>query len=180
MEFLGYFWNTQAIIYQCFFNLHGITSNESCFQTNAEFNVKITVWWFPFFRRSVFSCLWWRNHYCLCLVLSTFYLFHLMFLSVFISKALRIFFVHVWHYGDCSWVNPVELSMTLFGVFSHVECPLITFSAVLMFFNAACQFLFFRWPVCLPLHETQQHFRIQQHSNTATIIQKHSNFNVKK
>ena len=30
-------------------------------------------------------------------------------------------FVHVWHYGDCSWVIPVELSMAITDVFSSAE-----------------------------------------------------------
>ena len=84
----------------------------------------------------VSSCSWWRSHYCLCLVPLTFYLFRLMFL-VYISQGP----IHVWNYGDCSGVNPVELSMALFGVFRGAGLLLVTFYAVLLMFSATCQCL---------------------------------------
>ena len=61
------------------------------------------------------SCLWWYSHHYLCLVLWTFYLFRLMFL-VYLKGFTYLSFIHVWYYGDCSPVNPVELSMALFGL----------------------------------------------------------------
>ena len=58
-----------------------------------------------------------------------------MFL-VYLSQGLHApFFVHVWHYGDRSRVNPVELSIALFGVFSGAGWFSVTFYVVLLMFN---------------------------------------------
>ena len=98
-------------------------------------------------------CSWWRSHYCLYLALWTFYLFLLMFLVCLYQELDVIFFIHVWHYSDYSWVNPVELSMALFRVFSGARWLPVTFYAVLLIFNAMCQYFFFDTLIYLPLHE---------------------------
>ena len=40
------------------------------------------------FGKVIYSCLWWRSHYCFCSVIWTFYLFFLMFL-IFFSQGLH-------------------------------------------------------------------------------------------
>ena len=102
---------------------------------------------FLFSGRVVSSCSWWHSHHCPCLVLWTVYLFCLMLL-VYLSQRLHVLsFIHVWHYGGCSRVNPVQLSMALFGVFSGTRWLSVTFYAVLLVFNATCQYFFFDWPI---------------------------------
>lgn len=93
---------------------------------------------FLFSRKAISSCMWWHSHQCLCSVLGSFYLFRLMFL-VYLSPGLHtLFFSTCLTLGDCSWVTLVELTMTLFDVFSGAEWLPVTFYAVLMMFNATC------------------------------------------
>ena len=89
-------------------------------------------------------------HHCLCLVLWTFYLFRLMCL-VYLSKGLHAPFFYVWHYADCSWGNPFELLMALFGVFSGAGwLPVILYAVLLM---QRVNTFFFDSAIYQPLHE---------------------------
>ena len=65
------------------------------------------------------------------------------------QRKSNTFLLHVWRYGDCFWMNPVELCMTLFGLFSGARWLSVIFYAILLS-NAACQY-FLDLPVCLPL-----------------------------
>ena len=88
------------------------------------------------------SCPWWHTLFASFSTLSVFSV-SLNVLNLFISRVSRtLSFIHVWHYGHCSRLNPVELSMTLFGVLSSTGWFPITFYAVLLMFNATCQYFF--------------------------------------
>ena len=61
-----------------------------------------------------------------------------MFL-VYLSQGLRApFFYTCLESHDCSQVNPAELFMALFRVFSGAEGLPVNFYAVLLMFNATC------------------------------------------
>ena len=98
-------------------------------------------------------CSWWRSHYCLYLALWTFYLFLLMFLVCLYQEPHVIFFytcltLQRLFLGESSWIVHGTLSC-----FSGARWLPVTFYAVLLIFNAMCQYFFFDTLIYLPLHE---------------------------
>ena len=82
---------------------------KAVFKLTQNLTSKLQFNGFLFSGRVVSSCLWWRSHHCLCFVLSTFYLFRLMFL-VYLSQGLHVPFFYTCltlrrlFSGESSWI----------------------------------------------------------------------------
>ena len=61
-----------------------------------------------------------------------------MFESTYLKGFMHLSSLHVWHYGDCSWVNPVELSLALFGVFIGAGWSQLPFILFYWCFDIPC------------------------------------------
>ena len=69
-------------------NKHVLFITKVVFKLTQNVTPKLQFNGFLFSGRVVSSCLWWRSHHCLCLVLWTLYLFRLMLL-VYLSQGLH-------------------------------------------------------------------------------------------
>ena len=61
---------------------------------------------------------------------------------IYLKGFTHLSFAHVWHYRDCSRVDPVKLPMAFFGVFSGAGLLPVTFHTVFLMFHETFQYLF--------------------------------------
>ena len=82
---------------------------KAVFKLSQNLTSKLQFNGFLFSGRVISTCLWWRSHHFLCLVLWTFYLLCLMFL-VYLSEGLHLTFFYTCFIlrrlfsGESSWI----------------------------------------------------------------------------